>query len=110
MTVVHSLHGGRVVVALKGDLDLTTAKPLRQTLDQLLDRYPGKDLVLDLAEVGFLDSSGLGVILGRYRRLQAEGRRLTLAGVKPGIRAVLDLAGICAIVPVVPASPLGQSR
>ncbi|MHB1610144.1 MAG: STAS domain-containing protein [Sulfobacillus sp.] len=101
MTILHSVQGTRIVVAINGDLDLKTAGPLRDTLDTLIDRYPDKHLILDLAEVGFIDSSGLGVILGRYRRLGQNQRTLTLSGVKPSVRTVLDLAGILSIITVI---------
>jgi stage II sporulation protein AA (anti-sigma F factor antagonist) len=79
MTIMHSIHGNRILVAVNGDLDLTTAPPLREALDGLLDRYPDKSLAMDLTDVDFVDSSGLGVILGRYRRM--NGRILSLTGV-----------------------------
>lgn len=85
-------------MVLKGDLDLKTADPLRDALDKLIDRYRDRSVVLDLSEVGFVDSSGLGVILGRYRKLSAQGRTISIAGVRPPVRAVLELAGIDSIM------------
>lgn len=101
----------QVVVALQGEFDLTTADSLREALDALLDRYPGRDLVIDMSRVEFLDSSGLGVLLGRYRRLEALGRRLRLVGVRPAVKAVLQIAGMTRLAAVedVPERP-GASR
>lgn len=113
MTIVHAVQGSRITVAINGDLDLKTAEPLRDALDQLIERYKDKQLVLDLAEVDFIDSSGLGVILGRYRRLAAQGRTLSLVGVKPGVRIVFDMAGIPSIISVsdwVARSPVRDGR
>lgn len=107
MTIVHTVQGTTIRVALKGDLDLKTADPLREALDKLIDRYREKNLILDLAEVDFVDSSGLGVILGRYRRLNAQSRSISLVGVKPSVRAVLQLAGIDSIMSV---TDLAKSR
>lgn len=100
MTIVHAVQGKAIRVSLRGDLDLKTADPLREALDKLADRYRDKNLVLDLGEVSFVDSSGLGVILGRYRRLAQDMRTISLVGVKPGVRAVLELAGIDSIMSV----------
>lgn len=100
MTMMHWAEATRIRVAVTGDLDLTTADALRDQLDDLILRYPEKDLILDLKEVAFIDSSGLGVLLGRYRRLRGEGRRLALVGVRPSVRAVLDVAGVTTIVAV----------
>ncbi|NMP24165.1 STAS domain-containing protein [Sulfobacillus harzensis] len=100
MTIVHTVQGQTIRVAIKGDLDLKTADPLRDALDKLIDRYREKNLTVDLSDVDFVDSSGLGVILGRYRRLAAQSRTIALVGVKPSVKAVLELAGIDSIMPV----------
>jgi stage II sporulation protein AA (anti-sigma F factor antagonist) len=102
----------QIVVALQGELDLTTADSLRDALDTLLDRYPGRDLVVDMSRVDFLDSSGLGVLLGRYRRLEAAGRKLRLVGVRPAVKAVLRIAGVTrlAVVEDVPERPTARPR
>lgn len=100
MTIVHMLDGTRLVLALAGDLDLTTAEALTQALDDLLKHYDQREVALDLAEVGFIDSSGLGVILGRFRRLSSAGRSLSLTGVRPTVRTVLEIAGIPSVMPV----------
>ncbi len=100
MTIVHLPEPTRVRVAITGDLDLTTADSLRERLDDLIVRYPDKDLILDLKDVPFIDSSGLGVILGRYRRLQDRGRRMGLIGVRANVRSVLEVAGVSRIISV----------
>jgi stage II sporulation protein AA (anti-sigma F factor antagonist) len=103
MTIMHSIQDHQVRVVLKGDLDLKTADPLREALDRLCERYRDRNIVLDLGEVDFVDSSGLGVILGRYRRLESQGRTIALSGVKPSVRTVLELAGIDSIITIVDA-------
>jgi stage II sporulation protein AA (anti-sigma F factor antagonist) len=89
-----------LVVGLDGELDLSVADVLREALDTLVAKYPDRDLVLDLAQVTFIDSSGLGVILGRYRRLKARGRTLALTGVGPSVKAILTTAGLGQILPM----------
>ncbi len=100
MTIVHMLDGNRLVLALNGELDLTTSGALAQALDEMLNHFPQKQVALDLGEVDFIDSSGLGVILGRYRRLNQQGRQLSLVSVKPNVRVILEIAGILSLVPV----------
>jgi stage II sporulation protein AA (anti-sigma F factor antagonist) len=100
VTILHTVEPARVLVALAGDLDLTVATPLREALDRLIDRHPDRDLVLDLSEVGFVDSSGLGVMLGRYRRLHERGKTLRLIGVRPPVMTVLKVAGLTQILSI----------
>ncbi|AUW93624.1 MAG: anti-sigma factor antagonist [Sulfobacillus thermosulfidooxidans] len=102
MTIVHTVQGRRILVAVNGDLDLTSAAPLRDALDELLERYRDKALVLDLSDVEFIDSSGLGVILGRFRKM--GDRPFSLVGVRPSVKAVLELAGITDLLPVTDAT------
>ncbi|MDA8200910.1 MAG: STAS domain-containing protein [Thermaerobacter sp.] len=92
-----------LTVGLEQDLDLATAPAVRAALDTLLDRYPDRDVRLDLDAVSFLDSTGLGVVLGRYRRLAASGRTLHLVGVRPAVAAVLTVAGVRQIMTWDPA-------
>lgn len=110
MTIIHTVQPTRIIVAVNGDLDLKTADPLRESLDTLIDRYRDKDLILDLADVDFVDSSGLGVILGRYRRLAQRGRTVSLAGIRPSVRTVLDLAGILTIMTVIESPIRKEAR
>ncbi len=110
MTIVHTIQPTRIVVAVNGDLDLKTADPLREALDALIDRYRDKDLIIDLADVDFIDSSGLGVILGRYRRLAQRNRTVSLAGIRPSVRTVLDLAGILTSITVIDSPIRKEAR
>jgi len=86
------------VVRVVGEIDVRTAPSLRHALDRAVAEGSG-DVVLDLAEVTFVDSSGLGVILGRYRRMP-EGRTLVLRSPRPHVRSLLDVAGVTRLLPV----------
>lgn len=94
MAISYRVDPGRVTVSLERDLDLASAADARAALDAVLDRYPDRDLLVDLSAVGFIDSTGLGVLLGRYRRLAAAGRAMHLEGVRPAVSAVLTVAGV----------------
>jgi stage II sporulation protein AA (anti-sigma F factor antagonist) len=89
---------GVTVVRVVGEVDVRTAPALRTALDRAVEQGEG-DLVLDLSQVGFVDSSGLGVILGRHRRMP-PGRRLVLRSPRPHVRTLLELAGVTRLLPV----------
>ena len=90
-----------LLVRLTGELDQCSASGIRRDLDALLDDARVRHLVLDLREMPFMDSSGLGVILGRYRTLQLRGGSVSLMHLSPQVKRVYDLSGMGQIIPVI---------
>jgi anti-sigma B factor antagonist len=82
----------------EGDLDLATAPALRDELVELSRLRPAL-VVLDLERVAFLDSVGVGVIVGGYKRLRHDGARLHLAAPQSVVKRVLGLTRIDEIIP-----------
>ncbi|HHW06555.1 MAG TPA: anti-sigma F factor antagonist [Clostridia bacterium] len=89
-----------LVVKVKGELDLLTAETFRNLVERAINREKTQNLILDMEQVDFIDSSGLGVILGRYRRIREQGGNMAIVGVKPHVKRILELAGIMGIVKV----------
>lgn len=81
-----------------GELDLAVADDLRSALEAALDREPAKNLVFNLARVSFIDSSGLGVLLGRYRRVSKNGGKVLIVSPQPQVRRILDLSGLLRVM------------
>lgn len=98
-------HGSWWVARLSGDLDVASSEPFRDALDREMSAQGLRDLCLNLSDVSFVDSSGVGMILGRYRRLRAMGGRMAIAGARPAVRAVLELAGVHRVVPLFESEP-----
>ncbi|HUW65188.1 MAG TPA: anti-sigma F factor antagonist [Spirochaetia bacterium] len=90
--------GCSLVARLTGEMDLQVADHLRSALDSAMGEKGTRYLVLDLSGVSFIDSSGLGVILGRYRRLAQSGGRVSLVGLSPPVKNVLELSGLLRIM------------
>jgi len=87
-------------VKIAGELDLKVADKLRTDLDRLIDENPGKELILDFTNVNFIDSSGLGVILGRYKKICLTGSKICIKDVQPQVKRVLELSGISRLINV----------
>jgi anti-sigma B factor antagonist len=81
---------GVTVIRPVGDLDVTTALDLRALLGEQLTRERVR-IVLDLSEVPFIDSSGVGVLVTANRRSHSAGGALALAALSPGVAKVLEL-------------------
>ncbi|MEW6446561.1 MAG: anti-sigma factor antagonist [Bacillota bacterium] len=89
---------GEVMVArLQGEIDLKVSDALREALDGALERLPVRHLVFDFECVSFIDSTGLGVILGRYKKVAGAGGKFGVTGLHPPVRRVLELSGILRI-------------
>lgn len=89
--------GRHVVLAVSGDVDLATAPTLRERLASVAG---GTAVVVDLAEVGFMDSTGLGVLVAAHRRAVVAGGTLVLARPQRLVRNALRLVEVDAVVDV----------
>jgi anti-sigma B factor antagonist len=98
-----SRHGARSVVRLAGRLDLVSASELRSTLDYALDDRPSR-IVVDLGEVEFVDSTGLGVLVAAQRRALGAGSSIVLSAAPPIVETVLRVTSAIDLFPLY-ASP-----
>jgi stage II sporulation protein AA (anti-sigma F factor antagonist) len=89
-----------LTVSLCGELDHHAAKELCRKIDDALYHTCARQIVLDLREIRFMDSAGLGLIFGRYRRICELGATLILRDPNPQVEKILRLAGVERIIPV----------
>jgi len=94
----HELRGTALIVRVGGEIDHAVAEEVRDYLDTWLRRSGARHLVLNLSDLEFMDSSGLGVILGRYRRLAPDGGRIVVCGVNSTVHRMFELSGLYRIV------------
>lgn len=86
---------GEVVSAyLSGDLDHHSAGMIREAIDAAIELNMPSLLVLDFSGVSFMDSSGIGLVMGRFRNLQRTGAGLHITGTSPQIYKIMKLSGI----------------
>lgn len=86
--------GTRLIVRVRGELDLGTAATFRDEVNRWLDRTRARDLLLNLQGVTFIDSVGLGAILGRLRQLQRLGGTLAIVEPSGPAATVLHVGGL----------------
>ncbi len=89
---------GVLTIRLKGELDHHNAEQARNGIDSLLSDKGIKELILDLSGVSFMDSSGVGVILGRYRLLSGRRGVMRVTGASRSIEKILKMAGVYALL------------
>ena len=89
---------GTVTVHLTGELDHCSAQSIRRELDALIAEPGVKTLVLDLQDMPFMDSSGIGVILGRYRTLRERGGGVAVKNMNHQVEKVFTLSGMRQVI------------
>ncbi|HEY3368196.1 MAG TPA: anti-sigma F factor antagonist [Symbiobacteriaceae bacterium] len=94
MAIEHELVGANLIVRLNGELDLVEAAAFKRLVDDLLDRRKVRNLYVNLAQVTFVDSSFLGALLGRYRRINTQGGRMGIIRTPGPVRPTLELSGV----------------
>ena len=92
---------GVLRVAIVGEINHHSAVFVRQEIDEKIQQLRPQNLVLDLADAPFMDSSGLGLIMGRYQRMQELGGTLTVANPSAEHKKIFKLAGINKLVKIV---------
>ncbi len=85
--------GELLVVRIIGEIDHHSAVGMRTGIDAEIFEHRPKKLILDLSGVDFMDSSGLGLILGRYATIQKVGGELVVLNPNEGVVKILKLAG-----------------
>lgn len=90
--------GGRITAALYGDIDHHAAREYREMLDDIISRSRPELLVLDFENVGFMDSSGIGLILGRMRAVQAVGGEILIKNASREIADVIKISGLSSLI------------
>ncbi len=93
--------GRGVTIGLKGDLDLSTVFELREVLAQILSECAPQELILDLLELDYVDSTGLSVFLLAHERARASGFRFALAYPNSFIARLLELSTPTSIIEVI---------
>lgn len=86
-----------LIVRVSGELDMVAADYFRREVDENMGKNCCDNIVLNLDRVNFIDSSGLGVILGRYKKLAALGGKLAIVGAPPQVKRILELSGLLRI-------------
>lgn len=87
-----------VIVKVTGELDHCNAAGIQRELDDMIADPGVRRLVLDLKGMTFMDSSGIGVILGRYRTLAARGGAVAVKNMNPHVKKIFILSGMNQII------------
>lgn len=89
-----------LTVVIKGEIDHYSAVWVRVEIDSKIAEFRPKLTVLDLSSIDFMDSSGIGLIMGRYTRMQSIGGELSVRSPSERVKKIIELSGLCKIVKI----------
>jgi anti-anti-sigma factor len=90
--VVERPDGGSVVVRPRGELDLLSAPQMQEMLERA--QVDGADLVLDLTDLAFIDSTGVHLMLETFQASRRDGWDMSIVGAGPEVRRAFELVGL----------------
>ena len=92
------LENGQLTVALTGEIDHHSAKKYIEVIEGKIEAYIPDVCTLDFRDVAFMDSSGIGVILGRYRQLRDRGGQVGVIHMNPHIQRIFQMSGMDRVI------------
>ncbi|NLY71907.1 MAG: anti-sigma factor antagonist [Clostridiales bacterium] len=92
-----------LIAILSGELDHHTSLEIREEIDHTFDTFQANNLILSFEKVTFMDSAGIGVVMGRYNKVRTKNGKLALTGCNHYIDRILDMAGIYTIAKCYPS-------
>ncbi|WP_164218167.1 anti-sigma F factor antagonist [Virgibacillus sp. YIM 98842] len=93
-----AMKGNVLVVRLSGELDHHETEGLRSEWKKMMETKDVKHVLLNLEAVTFMDSSGLGVILGRYKEVLQLGGEMVVCSISPPIKRLFEMSGMFKII------------
>lgn len=100
MNVYYQKEDKLLVMEITEEIDHHVAEKIRRRADYEIQRYMPKKTLFDFNNVTFMDSSGIGMVVGRYKLMSMLGGSLELANVKPSLEKVFEMSGVSKIIPI----------
>lgn len=99
MKVKISYKGSTLIAGIIGELDHHSAEYIRGKIDSELIKATTKNVILDFSKVSFMDSSGIGVIMGRYKNVSKLNGKLSVINVNDQMKRIFEMSGLLKVIP-----------
>ena len=100
MQVKHFIEEKLLIAEITEEIDHHTSEKIRDRLDYEIQRLMPKKVIIDLKAVKFMDSAGIGLIIGRYKTTKMYGGEFEIQNVNEKLKRIFDMSGIEKIIPV----------
>jgi stage II sporulation protein AA (anti-sigma F factor antagonist) len=98
MEIRFKFEGTTLIVQFDGEIDHHTAAEIREKIDWEIGRNPIRNVIFDFHNVSFMDSSGVAVVIGRFKNLQKIGGKVGIINLNPQIERVFEISGLFKII------------
>ena len=88
----------QLIFKLEEDIDECAVQKIRRKLDNEIERYMPKEVIFDFNNVSFMDSAGIGLIIGRYKLANMLGGRVQVANMKTTVKKIFEMSGMSRII------------
>ncbi len=94
LNIQMAIRKNRLFIRLKGELDQATCENLKFRVTELIDKYYIKHIILNFEKLGFMDSSGIGFIIGRYSQIKKRQGKIIICSMNDIIERIFNLSGL----------------
>jgi len=98
VNVMVSERNRNLIVKIIGDIDQHNAEDIRERVDKAFERSRCKDMIFDFSEVEFMDSSGIGLLIGRYKNVSGRGGTVAIANMNRDLGRIYNISGLKKII------------
>lgn len=100
MKITYIKKDKRLIFEIEEDIDECCVQKIRRRIDNEIQRYMPKEVIFDFSNVSFMDSAGIGIIIGRYKLINMIGGELKIANVNTQIQKIFEMSGLLRLIPV----------
>lgn len=100
MNVSYLQEKKELLLEMTEEIDHHTTEEIRRRADDEITRYMPRKVIFDFNHVTFMDSAGIGMVLGRYKMIHMLGGTLEMENLQPSVKKIFEMSGILKLCPI----------
>ena len=110
MKSIYEKENKRLTFEIHEEIDEYVVQNMRRRIDNEIERYMPKEVIFDFNKVSFMDSAGIGLIIGRYKLASMLGGKVEVTNLTVPVRKIFEMSGILKIIPEVKCTEKKRSQ
>lgn len=99
MESIYQKEDKQLIFKINEDIDECCVQKIRRRLDNDIEKYMPKEIIFDFSNVSFMDSAGIGLVIGRYKLANMLGGKVKVANINTPVRKIFEMSGLLKIIP-----------